>query len=73
MEAIWPEPGQVLLRDKEAPVCSREQLEDGPFAFLRGRIDCSELKAQLLALPRETWEDEFQEGNAKARRPLPRN
>ena len=55
MEEIWPVPGQVSLSDKELPVCSREEPGDGPYAFLRGKVDCTELKALLLSLPPETW------------------
>ena len=55
METVVPTPGQVSLGDKQTPVCSRQEPYEESYAYLRGRVDHSELKALLQSLSPETW------------------
>lgn len=67
---IIPPVGLVSLSDKLKPVCENPTPYSPSYAFTRGIVDVSAFKCKLRNLPKETWEDSFQqETNVKLTRP----
>jgi hypothetical protein len=67
-DTVFPPDGEVNLKDKESPVCTRLEFDDF-YVYTRGHIDILPFKSYLLSLPQEMWQDENQVGNVNLIRP----
>ena len=69
--AIEPVKGEVLISEKEFPICElpEEQRAKEDWCFTRAIVDVSAFKAHLREMPPETWEDFSIKENVSIRRP----
>jgi hypothetical protein len=67
---VYPPSGALPLRDKQQPVCTKEQPFDPYHAFTRAVVDIKPFQDFLRhEVTADVWDDETQEGNVKLIRP----